>query len=153
MPAADEKLEDTSAWLLRAVAKERKQKQLASKQHQPDPEEARKLDEFCGVMMSQGSREDAASWIRNKNHALGERDWRGSKRLVDRFLELGCLHVYACKIDRCDEGANTGHLVLELPMERDARAKVLKAIGRVASDAGYEGPFDDSQRYGYVKLD
>lgn len=150
MPAADCAQEDTGAELLRAVANERKQRQEESKQHQPNAEEARKLDVFCSGLMSDGTCEDAVSWIQSKNHTLGERDWRSGKRLVERLSKLGCLHVYACKIDRYDQGLqNTGHLVVELPIEQDSRAKVFKAIGRLASEAGY----DDGQRYAYVKLD
>ena len=154
MPAADGAHEDTGAELLRAVAKERKLRHEESKQHQPNAEVAQQLDVFCSGLMSEGTCEDAVSWIQSNNHTLGERDWRSSKRLVERLSQLGCLHVYACKVDRYDGGLqNTGHLVVELPTERDARAKVLKAIGRLASRTGYDGPFDDGQRYAYVKLD
>jgi hypothetical protein len=154
MPAADGSQEDTGAELLRAVAKERKQRQLALKRHEPNADEARKLDAFCFAMMSEGIRQDAASWIQDKNHTLGERDWRSSKRLVERLSELGCVHVYACRIDRYEEGMeNTSHLVVELPTERDARGKVLKALGRLAARTGYHGAFDDGQRYAYGKLD
>ncbi len=156
MPAADDTREDTGAELLRAVAKERRLRQRAKQQHQVDAEAARKLDEFCSALMTKGKCEDAATWIQNKNHTLGERDWRSSKRLVERFSKLGCVHIYACEIDRYDEDdkvmENTGQLVMELPSESKVRSKVLKAIDGLASQAGYDGP-RDCQRYAFVKLD
>jgi len=157
MPAADDTREDTGAELLRAVAKERRQRQLAKKQRQVDVEAARKLDEFCSAMMTKGKCKDAASWIQNKNHTFGERDWRSCKRLVERLLKLGCIHIYACDIDQYEEAdevfENTGLLVIELPTESNLRSKVLKAIDRLASQTGYDCDFDDGQRFAFVKLD
>ncbi len=154
MPAADDTREDTGAELLRAVAKEGRLRQRAKQQHQVDAEAARKLDEFCSALMTEGKCEDAASWIQNKNHTLGERDWCSSKRLVERLSKLGCVHIYACEID-CYDGVleNTGQLVMELPSESKVRSKVLKAINGLASQTGYDGPFDDGQQYAFVKLD
>jgi hypothetical protein len=48
---------------------------------------------------------------------------------------------------------NTGHLVVELPTDPSARARILDTIDRIASKTGYRGDFDDGQRYCYVKLD
>lgn len=154
MPAADGTLHDTGAELLRAIAKERREDKLAAKQRRPDAEAARKGDAFCSTLMAKGRREDAVVWIQNGNHTLGERNWRSSKSLVDRLTRLGCVHIHACDIDVYDGGhENTGHLVIELPVETKARSKILNAIGRLASEQGYEGPFDNGQRYVYVKLD
>ncbi len=154
MPTADATLEDIGAQMLHAAAKERRQHRLEVKQHAPDPDEARRLDAFCSMIMDKGKTEDAVQWIQTKTHTLGERDWRGSKRLVDRLSALGCANVYACEVDVYEADAeNTGHLVVELPAEAAKRSKILKTIDRLASECGYSGTADDGQRYAYVKLD
>jgi hypothetical protein len=154
MPVADGTLQDVGAELLRAVARERRQRSVEAKQRRPDPDEARKLDAFCSMLMKKGRREDAVTWIQTRNHTLGERNWSSSKRLVERLSALGCLQIYACEIDAYEDGLeNTGHLVIELPTETPARSQILKAIDRLASGTGYSGDFDDGQRYAYVKLD
>jgi hypothetical protein len=154
MPAANGTLKDTGAELLRAAAKEQRQHKLEAKQHQPVAEHGRKSDSFCSTLMAKGRREDAVAWIQNKNHTLGERNWRSSKGLVDRLARLGCVQIYACDVDVYDDGLeNTGHLVIELPPDAKVRTQILNGIGRLASEQGYSGDFDDGQRYVYVKLD
>jgi len=154
MPVADGTVEDWGADLLRGVARERRQHRLQAKKHQPTPEEARNHDAFCSMLMNKGRREAATTWIQTKNHTLGERNWSGSKRLVERLSALGCVQIHACDIDAYEDGfENTAHLVVELPTEAAVRSKVLRALDRLASEIGYNGDFDDGQRYAYVKLD
>lgn len=141
MPAADGTVEDSGAELLRALAKERRQRSAEAKQHRPNPDEARKNDAFCSMVMDKGRREDAVQWIQMKSHTLGERNWSSSKRLVDRLTTLRCVHIYACEIDVYEDCfENTGHLVVDLPTEAAARSKILKMIGRLAAETGYSGP-------------
>jgi|WetSurMetagenome_2_1015567.scaffolds.fasta_scaffold582518_1 hypothetical protein len=154
MPAAEGTLEDSGSQLLKAVAKERRQRNTQAKQHRPDPDEARKNDAFCSTVMNKGKREEAVQWIRTRDHTLGERDWSNSKRLVDRLSAHGCVHIYACEIDTYEESfENAGYLVVELPPGAASRSKILKFIGRLAGEEGYNGPFDNGQKYAYVKLD
>ena len=129
MPEADGALQDSGAKLLKMVSKERKQRSEAAKRRQPNPGEAQKLDAFCLRVMKKGRTEDAFPWIENKNHTLGERNWNKSKRVVERLLRTGSIHIYACKIDVYGDGIeNTGHLVIELPTENATRGKILKEI-------------------------
>ncbi len=154
MPVADGTLQDSGAELLRAVARERRERSVAAKKHRPGPAAAQNSDAFCSRVMENGRRENLVPWIQTKNHTLGERNWSSSKRLVERLSALGCVNIYACEIDVYEDGfENTGHLVVELPTETAARTKILKAIGRLASETGYSGAFDEGQRYAYVKLD
>ena len=154
MPAADSTLEDWGASLLQAVGRERRQRTAQAKQHNPDPDVALKNDAFCSGVMDKGKREDAVQWIQTRSHTLGERNWSGSKRLVDRLSALGCVHIYACEIDVYGNSEeNTGHLVVELPTIVSARSKILMMIDRLAEESGYSGDLDDGQRYVYVKLD
>lgn len=154
MPAADGLIQDGGGELLKALYKERRQHRAETKKRQPDSDNAPKCDAFCLKTLQNGKKADAVRWARARNHTLGERSWSNSKRLVERFSALGCLHVYACKIDVYEDGSeNTGHLVIELPSEANKRGKILKLIDRLASENGYRSLFDDGQRYAYVKLD
>jgi len=154
MPAADGAIEDWGATLLRGIAREARQRSAEEKQHRPDSNQAREMDAFCSSLMNEGRTENAVEWIKKKTHTLGERDWSGSKRLVARLLGVGCVHIYACKIDVYEPSdENTGHLVVKLPKTGAARSRILKMIDRLAREVGYSGPFDDGQRYAYVKLD
>jgi hypothetical protein len=154
MPAADGSVEDVSGELLQMVAKERKASREEAKHHKQDPGEAAQTDAFCEILMEKGKTEDARQWIKDKNHTLGEMDWRASKRLVDRLFALGCVKLLACEIDVYDDGhENTGHLVVKLPKERSTRAKLFLTLDKLTEDAGYTPGQDDGQRYFYVKLD
>ncbi len=154
MPAPDEKSDDWGAALLKRMANESQQHRTEAKHHLPNLQEGQENDTFCRQVMEDGTRKNASTWIKNKAHTLGERNWSGSKRLVDRLLALGCPRVWACQIDIYEDSSeNTGHLVLELPKTTVARRKVLSLVDRLAREMGYEGPFDDGQQYAYVKLD
>ena len=154
MPPADNKMEDWGADLLRSVAKEKRQHQVKAEKHTPDLLKARQSDDFCNRLMSRGKQSEVREWIKDKNHTLGEMDWPRSKRLVDKLISLGCVNVYACEIGSYDNGMeNTGHLVVELPDKKAERKIILKTIDKLAREQGYDGPFDDGQRFAYVKLD
>jgi hypothetical protein len=154
MPEADADVEDWGTDLLRAVARESRERNLESKRHQPNPDEARDKDNFCEERMREGETQDATKWIRTKGHTLGERDWRSSKRLVARLALAGSIKIWACEIESYEDGTeNTGHLVVKLPKEKASRTKVFKIIDRLARETGYHGPFDDGEKYAYVKLD
>jgi hypothetical protein len=154
MPEPDACMQDWGTDLLRAAAKESRDHNLESKRHQPNPEQARDKDKFCEERLQEGKTEDVMKWVRRASHTLGGRNWSSSKRLVERLALAGCIKVWACKIDSYDDGTeNTGHLVVELPKAKMPRAKVLKMIDRLARETGYRGPFDDGERYAYVKLD
>lgn len=153
MPAADGAVEDFGADLLRGVAQEKRREAAARKSHVADPERAEAGDEFCRELMGRGRCADAIEWIAEKGHTLGERTPAASRQLVRRLVETGCPKVVACDIEVEDGEENTGHLVVELPQGAAERAKVLKAIARMAARQGYRGDPDDGQRYAYVKLD
>jgi hypothetical protein len=154
MPVPDSSLEDASAELIKAANKERRLRQRARKRHQPDPKSARQIDAFCLALMKRGKREDAVTWVKSSQNALGELSPAASQRLVEKLLRLGCRRIHACEIAVYDDGAaNTGHLVVELPAEAALRKAVLQEIDRLAAAQGYSGELDDGQRYAYLKLD
>jgi hypothetical protein len=96
-----------------------------------------------------GESADAADWIKQPGHTLGERDAAASRRLIARLKRLGCTKVAACEI----RDGSTGHLVVELPNEPQRRKKIFRALDGLAENVGYEGDSDDGQRLEYIKLD
>lgn len=73
---------------------------------------------------------------------------------IDKFLSLGSKGIHACAIDEYEGGmANTGHLVIELPDEKDRRREILIEIDRIVRKQGFDGNLDDGQRLEYVRLD
>ncbi|MBN2308625.1 MAG: hypothetical protein JXR94_06615 [Candidatus Hydrogenedentes bacterium] len=154
MPPADASLEDENAELLRALARERREKARAARARVPDPEQARAHDAFCEELMAQGAHEDAGPWLESRSHTLGEKTSAASRKVVERLEGLGCVRIVACDIqDEGDACENTGHLVVELPEDASARAAIFKQLTRMARALGYDGTPDDGQRYAYIKLD
>ncbi len=154
MPAPDAKIEDWGAEILKEVKRERRQRRKAAKNHQADPTAANRVDQFCIDLMKDYPRKDAVIWIKSPKNTLGEHSHRKSTHLVAKLLKLGCQKIWACKIDRYDDGMeNTGHLIVELPPSPKARQPLLEYIDQLASEQGYSGDFDDGQRFAYIKLD
>ncbi len=83
------------------------------------------------------------------------RKFDGEGRLTSETHAYGLLDI-ALTIDYLEDGglgANTGHLVVELPDEAGLRKAVLRELDRLAERQGLSGDFDDGQHYGYIKLD
>jgi hypothetical protein len=154
MPCPDTEVEDFGGELLKDVRAQRQQRARAAKEHIPDPGAAARIDEFCQSMLAAGKRADAESWIESKGHTLGEYSHAKSRNLVRKLLRIGARCVHVCDIDDYDDNQeNSGHLVVELPDDSEKRRQVLREIDRIVAPQGYDGNFDDGQRYAYVKLD
>jgi hypothetical protein len=154
MPAADKTIEDWGAKLLQGMAEEKRLHRTKAEKHIAKPEEAQKSDNFCTGVMKRGKQSEVGDWIIDKKHTLGEMNWPCSKRLVDKLVSIGCVNIFACEIDSYGDGMeNTGHLVIELPADNRERKKILREVDHLARKQGYGGPFDNGQRFVYVKLD
>ncbi|MFZ6723305.1 hypothetical protein [Undibacterium sp. Ji49W] len=154
MPPANLSIPDDNADLLAAVEEERKQEQRQASTHVPDLAKGKANDEWCGKLIAEKDGEDAYAWFDNPKATLGIMDRTKSRRLLTAFKNAQCGSVFACDIDRSDSPhENTGHLVVELPLAPDMRAKVFKQVGRIEQDQGYSASLDDGQKYIYVKLD
>jgi hypothetical protein len=152
MPAPDPSIEDSAADLLSAVSASRRTRYL----RYPDPQRGRAQNDFCRKLMDEGNSADAATWVKERGHTVGEMDAAASRRLVARLMKLGCRAVTACKISRHEgDKANTRQLVVELPDDNAMRHKILRALDRLVVQQDDDGPEppDDGQRLCYVKLD
>jgi len=154
MPPPDCDLEDVGAEMLRGVQAERRQHAKASKEHVPDPNAAAQTDAFCRSMLETGKSADARTWIESIKHTLGEYPHSKSRKIVDKLIRLGAKRLHACDIDCYDnDQENTGHLVVEFPDDPESRKSLFREVDRLASLQGFQGDFDNGQRYVYIKLD
>jgi hypothetical protein len=154
MPAADESIADVGAEMNKLVRQERRQHLEAAKRHESDPKRAEENDAFCTGLMNEGECQDAMIWIKSTSHTLGEIDNANSCKVLERLTRCGCKRIFACQIDRYEDGLkNTGHLVVELPKETAVRQKTFLEIDKLARSRGFCAPFDDGQQYAYIHLD
>jgi hypothetical protein len=85
---------------------------------------------------------------------LGEYSHSNSRKIVEKLIRLGAKGLHVCDIDCCeDDQENTGHLVVEFPDDPETRKPLFREVDRLASLQGFEGDFDNGQRYAYIKLD
>lgn len=153
MPPADGQLEDIGSDLAKAARQERQQQKKARDEHTPNPETAAQIDSFCETMLQTGIQADANQWLHSSGNTLGELSHTKSRNLVAKLLKIGACRVSACDIDQIDQHQNTGHLVVELPLEAASRKAVFREIDRLASLQGYRADLDNGQRFAYLKLD
>ena len=154
MPRPSLGVPDIGGELQAAVAQERRQQRKRAKTRVADPGRGAALDAFCGGLMQQGEVREAREWFAGAKARLGERDRRSSRNLLEGIYRHGALRVWACDIETDVDGASgTSHLVVELPAEAGARAKLLRYLARPARQQGLEGDADDGQQFVYVKLD
>ena len=84
---------------------------------------------------------------------LGEMEAGESMQFVQRLYDLGAEKVLAVEIDEYPEGANTGHLLVQLPGADAARERVFAFEREHAESHGFDGTADEGQEYLYFKLD
>lgn len=150
MPAADPALPDHAADTLRWLRSESRRKKPA---REPDPVAASKLDAFCEELLQGRDLEDAFAWLDRGKPRLGEMSAQTSRRFLLALREWGCPAVHACKMERDHElPMNSSDLVIELPPEPAARAKVLQRVGKIAKEQGYDPYPDDGQKFLYAKM-
>jgi hypothetical protein len=76
-----------------------------------------------------------------------------SVAFVQRFYNLGAKRVLACNIREYPWGQNSGHLLVQLPMDKTARAKLFLADREHAKSLGFDGVDDSGQDYLFMMLD
>jgi hypothetical protein len=113
--------------------------------------------EFVAQLMS-GRTSEASAWLRDPRGAgmrtLGEMDPDASIALVDQLYGLGAGEVLAVEIeDGGAAGAETAnHLLVRLPQDAKARARLFEVENQYAEDEGFDGETDRGQEFLYIKL-
>ena len=154
MPAADASLHDTAAALNKLIKLERALLQKTASVHVQDRSRAMQNDLFCQHLIDGDEVIDAYGWLALGGYTLGEMSRAQSKRLLMRLQHLGCPAVYACEVEELGaRAANSGNLVVELPVDMATRGEVFQLANRIVTEQGFEPELDDGQRYVYIKLD
>lgn len=100
---------------------------------------------------------EALEWLRagspDSFRNLGEMEAEESIEFVERLYDLGAEKVLAVEIDEYPEGANTGHLLVHLPVDDAARERLFAFEREHATSHGFDGTTDEGQEYIYLKLD
>lgn len=76
-----------------------------------------------------------------------------SVQFIQRLYDLGAEEVLAVDIDEYPDGANTGHLLIQLPSGGAVRERLFKFERKHAESHGFDGTPDEGQEYIYFKLD
>jgi hypothetical protein len=121
----------------------------------PDPG-AHEADRAFVRKMLEKPHAEALSWLKEGSEGsmrtLGEMGRAPSERLVSKLYKLGAVKVLAAEIDPGDNGQSTDHLLVELPQDPKARAKLFKFESQHAESEGFDPTPDIGQEYIYFKL-
>lgn len=101
---------------------------------------------------------EALTWLRAATpqsfRNIGEMDTtEESIRFIQHLYDLGATTVLAVEIDEYPDGQNTGNLLVELPNDSDARARLFSFERDHAESHGFDATPDTDQPYLYLKLD
>ena len=100
---------------------------------------------------------EALAWLRAGSDTsfrnLGEMEADDSVAFVQRLYDLGAEKVLAVEIDEDSDGANTGHLLVQLPADDAARERLFAFERDHAESHGFDATPDEGQEYLYLKLD
>lgn len=101
---------------------------------------------------------EALAWLQigmPDTHTLGEiPTTAASLALVQELYGLGATQVTAVNIQTYETGdENTGKLIVSLPKETSARARVFVWCAKWAEQLGFEPECDSGQEYIFVMLD
>jgi hypothetical protein len=114
--------------------------------------------DFIKQMLSTRKAE-ALEWLRGSGETsvrnLGEMGEEESLQFVQRLYELGAAKVLAVEIEDFHQVGNdqtTNHLLVQLPMDIPARARLFEFGTRHAESEGFDGESDRGQEYLYFKL-
>lgn len=118
------------------------------------------MDDFSLQLFKQflaSNKAEALDWLRSASDTslrnLGEMDAGESERFVQRLYDLGSEKVLAVEIADYADGANTGHLLVQLPSDDESRERLFSFEREHAEAHGFEGTPDEGLGYLYFKLD
>src|SRR5262245_2243569 len=113
-------------------------------------------DDFIDQFLA-SSKAEALEWLRGGSEEsfrnLGEMGAEESIAFVERLYDLGAKRVLAVEIDEYAGGANTGHVLVQLPADDRARENLFGLERDQAEAHGFDRTPDEGQEYLYFKMD
>jgi len=146
--------EDQRKTLCRRIERAKAAKPRRAKK---DPEAAARTEAFARERL-QSRAAEARGWFNNSPdkglRTLGELSPEVSLDLVNALYELGALAVTAVEIEDIPGTSEqtTNHLIVQLPVDPAARARLFAFERAVAREGGFDPEPDCGQAYVYLKL-
>lgn len=109
-------------------------------------------------LLNSGQSKEALAWLQGgkpESRTLGELPTTAASiAMVEKLYALGAARVTAANIATYDTGEeNTGKLIVSLPKESSARARVFEWCAEQAEQLGFEPERDVGQEHVFVMLD
>ena len=112
-----------------------------------------RVDKHGDEVMASNTKAEARAWMKQPKHVFFKADSKQVGKFVEEFYGAGATQVLICDIEE-EEGAQYGEaLLVVLPKDKDARAKLFEIGSR--ADAAYQNDptTDKGQKYLYYSLD
>jgi hypothetical protein len=112
-----------------------------------------KVDQHGDEVMASDKKAEARAWMKQPKHVFFKADAKQVGQFVEDFYSAGATQVFIADIEE-EEGSQYGEaLLVVLPKEKDARAKLFDIGAR--ADAAYQNDptTDKGQKYLYYSLD
>ena len=112
-----------------------------------------RVDKHGDEVMASTTKAEAREWMKQPKHVFFKAEPKQVAHFVQEFYDAGATQVLVCDIEE-EEGVQYGEaLLVVLPKDKDARAKLF-AIG-VRADTAYQNDptTDKGQKYLYYSLD
>jgi hypothetical protein len=112
-----------------------------------------RVDHHGDEVMASTTKAEAREWMKQPKHVFFKAEPKQVAHFVQEFYDAGATQVLVCDIEE-EEGVQYGEgLLVVLPKDKDARAKLF-AIG-VRADTAYQNDptTDKGQKYLYYSLD
>jgi 5,10-methylene-tetrahydrofolate dehydrogenase/methenyl tetrahydrofolate cyclohydrolase len=104
-----------------------------------------------------GNPAEALEWLRGgsptSRRSLGEKQkTEDSIAFVQQLYDLGAEQVLAVEINEYNRGQNTSQLLVQLPYDDEARARLFAFERNLVEPRGFDGMADEGQEYLYLEL-
>jgi hypothetical protein len=112
-----------------------------------------RVDHHGDDVMASKLKAEARAWMKQPKHVFFKADAKQVAQFVEDFYAAGAAQVLICDIEE-EEGAQYGEgLLVVLPEEKDARAKVFAVSARAEAVYQEDPVTDKGQKYLYYSLD
>jgi hypothetical protein len=112
-----------------------------------------RIDKHGDEIMASSAKGEARDWMKQPSHISFEKDPKGLEKFVEDFYAAGATQVLIGDIEEHDGKQFAGSLLVVLPKDSAARAKIFE-VGARANTAFQEDPVTDKgQKYLYYSFD
>ena len=125
----------------------------SSAESKPEMLDVAALDKDGDEELAQPNKAEARQWLRAPSHAVFKGDKQAIMKFVDEFYAAGAVTVYVTGIETLGGTEVTETMLLVLPKDTAARAKVIEVANRFAETIQNDPDKDVGQKYLSFVLD